>query len=221
MSKYTIELRKVCKIYSREQVENWFKDYEIEDYLTSSQIEAITNAGVWNKNKLARKIVDHYYMREIGFETPYLFKHYAKIKMNEIMERMLPFIYSNSLSYSTLNEVDLTETFQRVIVNTGVSTSTSSNESSGLSVNSDTPQGQISKSTILNGKYASNTTASETTSEIGDSTTSENQNNESFTRRTTGIKNNTQKLIKDYRENIIAIDERIIKELNTLFMGLY
>lgn len=28
-------------------------------------------------------------------------------------------------------------------------------------------------------------------------------------------------LIREFRENIIAVDEEIIYELNTLFMGLY
>ena len=70
MASYTIELRKVCDIYGREEVENWFKDFELSDYLTPLQIQSIENVGLWNKNKLAKKIIDHYYMREIGFETP-------------------------------------------------------------------------------------------------------------------------------------------------------
>ena len=98
MASYTIELRKLCDYYTREVVEGWFKDYRIEDYLTLEQIQTITEKGVWNKDKLARKIVDHYYMREIGFETPMLFEHYVKMKMQEIMEDYLPVIYSNSSS---------------------------------------------------------------------------------------------------------------------------
>lgn len=70
MASYTIELRKVCDIYGREEVENWFKNYDLSDYLTPLQIQSIENVGLWNKNKLAKKIIDHYYMREIGFETP-------------------------------------------------------------------------------------------------------------------------------------------------------
>ena len=82
MATYTIELRRVCEIYGREEVENWFKSYEISDYLLPSQIEVINQGGMWTKEKLAKKIVDHYYMREIGFETPYLFRHYAIVTMN-------------------------------------------------------------------------------------------------------------------------------------------
>lgn len=65
MSKYTIELRRVCDIFTREEVENWFKDYNILDYITPDQYQVIQETSIWNKDKLARKIVDHYYMREI------------------------------------------------------------------------------------------------------------------------------------------------------------
>ena len=34
---------------------------------------------------LNQKILDHYYMEEIGLETPDLFNHYLKVRMNEIM----------------------------------------------------------------------------------------------------------------------------------------
>ena len=165
MAKYTIELRKICDIYGRNEVENWFKDYELKNYLTSEQIEVINQGGVWSKERLATKIVDHYFMREIGLETPALFKHYAKVTMQEIMERYLPKIYSNFLKYDPLSNVDYIETYTREIntdteaegSTTGKSNSNSSSNSSGLAVNSDTPQGQINKSEILNGKYASTT----------------------------------------------------------------
>lgn len=67
MAKYTIELRRVCEIYGRDEVENWFKSYDLSEYLTEKQIQQITKANVWSKDRLAKKIVDHYFMREIRF----------------------------------------------------------------------------------------------------------------------------------------------------------
>ena len=131
MASYTIELRKIIDYYGREEVENWFKDYELSNFLTPTQIEQIEKFNVWSKDRLARKIVDNYYMREIGFETPALFKHFAKIEMEKIMERQLPKIYSNFLEYDPLSNVDFTETYTREIEGT--------NESEGISnSNSDT-----------------------------------------------------------------------------------
>ena len=60
-------------LYTRNEVESWFCDYELTDFLTPTQIEVINKAGMWTKQKLARKIVDHFDMREIGFETPRTF----------------------------------------------------------------------------------------------------------------------------------------------------
>ena len=232
MASYTMQLRKVIEYFGREEVENWFKDYELNHYLTPTQIEQITKFNVWSKDRLATKIVDNYYMREIGFETPALFKHYAKIEMKKIMERYLPKIYSNFLEYDPLSNVDFTETYTREIAgqtqNQGTSNSTSQNNSSGLNVNSDTPQGQISKQNILTGSYASETNASETESEIQDNTSTENQGTsntiETFTRHEegdNGVIITNQRLVKEYREIIVAIDEEIINELNCLFMGIY
>lgn len=175
--------------FSRSQVESWFMDYELSDYLTTEQIEKIQNAGMWSKEKLARKIVDHYLMREIGYETPALFQHFAKIKMKEIMEYELPVVYSNSLEYDPLESVlfDITET--RNINGQGTSesssnssgtghsvasSSTSANES-GLTVSSDTPQTNISKTDILAGNYASETNASQADSTSSGSTTNDTQ----------------------------------------------
>ncbi|MGN1371234.1 MAG: hypothetical protein ACI4XM_03040 [Candidatus Coprovivens sp.] len=236
MSKYTIELRKVCEIYGRNEVEKWFKDYEITEFLSPSQIETINKLNVWNKDRLAQKIVDHYFMREIGFETPYLFKHYAKVTMQELMEKMLPIIYSNSLEYDPLESVDFDITETRKIkgegsgTSKGNSNSDSNNNSSGLTINSDTPQGQINKEEILSGKYASNTSGSESSSNIKDNTntssesTSKSESIEEFTHHeygNKGVLDSYQKMILQYRDTIRAVDAEIIKELNILFMGLY
>lgn len=224
MASYTIELRKVIDLYGRDTVENWFKDYELSDYLTPEEIESIETANIWNKNRLAKKIVDHYFMREIGFETPALFKHYAKVYMQEIMERKLPLIYSSSIKYDPLVNVDYTETFERNISGTGESSSTSNSSGTGLTVSSDTPQGQISKQAILSGAYASQTSASDTDNEISDSSNTSSSTDENYSKRVkgnSGVSATAQAMVKQFRENIIAIDEDIIKELNKCFMSLY
>ena len=233
-------LQEICELLTREEVESWFTNYNLNDYLTEEQISLITTAGVWNKEKLARKIVDHYYVREIGFETIGLFKHYAKVYMQEIMERKLPIIYSQYLKYDPLSNVDFTETYTREIVgNTNMqsngrasSNSNSNSSGSGLQVNSDTPQGEILKQNILNGTYASSTSANESSnnSSINDITQNQGTSNgssnqkEIFTRHEegdNGVIITNQRLVKEYREIISAVDEDIINELNKLFMGLY
>lgn len=232
MASYTIELRNVCAIYGRDEVENWFKDYNISNYLTPSQIETIEKAGLWSKDKLAEQIVDHYYMREIGLETPALFKHYAKVYMREIMERALPRIYSNSIQYDPMINVDFTESFERNIDGNssteGSSNSNSNSNSSGMNINNNTPQRRINKQDLNSGIYASSTSQSDTSSNIMDNTTNNSRGSsntlETYTRKqkgNSGALTTAQALIKQYRDIIIDIDEEIINELNKLFMGLY
>lgn len=228
MAKYSMELRKVCDYYTREEVEKWFKNYELSDFLRPDEIESIKTANIWSKDRLAKKIVDHYFMREIGFETPGLFKHYALITMQEIMEEKLPLIYSSSIKYDPLVNVDYTEKFERSLEgsanNNGESSSNSSSDS--LNINNNTPQTRISKQNLDDGIYASSVNQNE--SSINDKTTTSNNgsssSNENYTKNikgNSGVSATPQKMIKQYRENIIAIDRDIINELNSLFMGLY
>ena len=69
----------------------------MSDYLTQEEIDVINTRGTWTPQKLAKKIVDHYYLKDLGFETYAMFKHYAMIEMEEIMESKLPLIYSSAI----------------------------------------------------------------------------------------------------------------------------
>lgn len=212
MARYTIELRNVALIYGKETVKGWFSDYELSDYLSDDEIALIAERGVWSKEKLAEAIFDHYYMYEIGFETPALFAHQAKVLMRELMEEKAPLLYSAAIKYDPLVNVDYTETY------TGTSGSTSSSSGSGLNVQSDTPQGQISKETILAGNYASSTGANE--AENSANTTGE----EAYSKHVqgnSGVSATAQKMIQQYRDNIIMINRDIIKDMKSLFMGIY
>lgn len=232
MARYTIELRNVIQIFGEDKVRSWFEDYELSDYLTDEEIAVITARGIWSKSKLSKAIIDHYYMYEIGFETPALFRHYAKVLMREIMEEKAPLLYSAAITYDPLVNVDYTETYSGASSNSSTgqnsSSSSSTNNGSGLTVNSDTPQGKISKTTILAGDYATSTSANESSNTIQDTTSNtssgSNTGNESYTKRTkgnSGVSATAQKMIQQYRDNIIMINRDIIKDMNTLFMGVY
>ena len=210
MAKYTTNFYSLLNmgIYTKEDLKAWFTDYELSDYLTQEEIQVIESRGTWNKDKLADKIIDTYFFREFGLETPAMFKHYAKIKMRNIMESKLPLIYSAAIKYDPLVNVDFTESFER--------NSTGTATSSGLNVNSDTPQGQINKGAILTGSYASSTSADES-----DGSTSSNEEYLKKVKGNSGVSATAQKMVAQYRENIRAIDYEIIKELKSLFMGIY
>lgn len=235
MSKYTYELRELFTpikfnppLYTKEEVEGFFKDYELSDFLTEEQIATIEETGIWNKDKLAKMIVNHYYMRELGQETIGLFIHYAKVTMEELMEEYLPLIYSSAIQYDPLVNVDYTETFTRTanVDNTGRSVSDSTNSGDSIEITSDTPQGRITKQNILAGNYATATSGTETSGSINNitNTTSGSDSEEEYTKRikgNSGVSATAQKMIEQYRDNIRAINREIIEKLEPLFMGLY
>lgn len=216
MSRYTTELRTVCDLFTREEVEGWFKDYELSDYLTEEEIEVINQRGTWSKDKLAKKIVNHYWLCEIGYETPAMFRLYVKNEMNELMEEYLPLIYSASIKYDPLVNVDYKEEYHAT--DTGNTTGTS--KATGLVVNSDTPQGQINKQNILNGNYATNTSGSDS-----DTTSNADSNSTSDYVKTmkgnSGVSATAQRMVAQYRDNIRAIDREIIEKVNKHFMAIY
>lgn len=161
MSRYTMQLRAIEQLYGHNELVSWFSDYEMSDYLNAEQLSLIADKlPNWSKQKLAEKCIAKYYMREIGFETPYLFKHMLKVRLDEIMQIKLPYLYSLAIEYDPLVNVDYKESYTKNIEGTNTGTnanqesvgeesstsatsnanSTSTTASSGLQVDSDTPQ---------------------------------------------------------------------------------
>lgn len=232
MSRYTIQLSQVIGLFGEEEVKSWFTNFDELDYLTRDELKVIQDRGTWSKEKLAQKIIDHYYVYEIGYETPALFRHQVMAQMRELMEEYLPLIYSASIKYDPLVNVDFTETFKQTQKGTGSSTGTANSKSnsdgSNLTINSDTPQGQISKAKILEGKYASSTIANELdsstqdTSETKSDSKSDSQTEYSRTQKgNSGVSATAQKMVAQYRDNIRAFDREIINKLAPNFMGIF
>lgn len=232
MARYTIQLKDVCNLVGYDEVLSWFKSYDIATYLTQDEIKVINERGTWNPERLAQKIVSHYATYEIGYETPALFKHMVMNEMNELMEEYLPLIYSASIKFDPLVNVDFTEEFHQEesgkSKNTGSSQSNGTSSGSALAINSDTPQGQIDKKSILAGDYATSTVANENSSKNNDKTDTETNTDTSslndYVKRTkgnSGVSATAQALILQYRDTIRAIDREIIEKLNPHFMGIF
>lgn len=220
MATYTIQLRHIVATFGEEEVKSWFMDYDLRDYLTDEEIAVITSRGTWDKEKLAKMIIQHYEMREIGFETPSYFMHKAKTLMREIMEEKAPLIYSSAIKYDPLVNVDYTETYAED--STGKSNSKSTNSGNGLNIESDTPQGQINKNDILQGRYASKTSANESSNSINDN--SESSGTQKYTKQirgNSGVSATAQAMVRQYRQNIIMINHDIIDACASLFMNIY
>lgn len=236
MSKYTTSLRNCIFLYGENEVLSWFSSYDLKDYLFPEQIETIEKAGFWSKEKLAKKIINHFIMREIGYETTGLFRLKVINHMEEIMEYYLPLIYTTCLEYDPLINVDYTETYEMIGKDTanseisGNNNSQSNSNSESENLVNNTPQGKNKIEDTKNGTYVSNININK--SLINDTTSQntlsqsngETNRNENYTRHfkgNQGISATYQAMIKQFRENIKKITSEIIDELEKDFMGLW
>lgn len=233
MSRYTIELRYLIE----GNYDLGLKDYPIFD---ESYREQLNN-----------KIIQHYYFREIGFETEALFKNRLNQKMNEIMPYYNQMYESSKLVIDPLSTIDLEEVFSKKSNTTGEGTSSTSgtgNNTNNFNSTDTTDYGKISKfsdiaqaqttpNEILNDKYltsatvddgqdkntntGTNTSQTESTTS-GTSTDKRNlDENTTLTRKGNNGTASESELLNMYRETFLNIDMMIIDDLDELFLGIW
>lgn len=86
MSKYTTEVRYICEHYAGLNESTGFED--VDEIVEKARKKIFSNYPIFDENhraELEKKILKHYYTREIGFETVGLFKLYLNNRMAEIM----------------------------------------------------------------------------------------------------------------------------------------
>lgn len=110
MSKYTTEVRWI--------VENASTDDQTIDQRIDEALPTIFNFGypIWDieyKPTLEHKIIKHFYLREIAFETVGLWKLFLNQTLNEIMPYYNQLYLTVNKNYDFLDDVDLRETYQR------------------------------------------------------------------------------------------------------------
>lgn len=180
------------------------------------------------RETLNDKILNHYYLNEIGFETAALFRFYLNNKLNEIMPKY-NILYNAQISVleNIAGNVDLTETLTRTTSNTTTATSSSSNEATnkGKSVYLDTPQGDTYKGDIDSTNYATNVTWSDNdnTSSITDESNGSGTGSEDYVKRIVGNNGNKYNIdvLNEIRKNLIDIDLAVINDLEELFMQIF
>ena len=151
MSKYTTELRYL--------IENNF-DIGLKDY------------PIFDENyrePLNRKIINHYYFREIGMETAELFKRYLNNTMREIMPYYNQLYKSELLEFNPFYNVDKTVTADK---NNNSVSDFVGNISGKNTQTADTENTQTN-----NGKQQTTTAATSTGESVGNSTTTNRNKN--------------------------------------------
>ena len=233
MSKYTISIQEVCEsIYNKKKVndlalpdiETFFKGDNPDDIIKAVRSDIfdfnypLPNDSSDKKIELETKILKHYYMYEIGFDTFGRFKLALDEKLNLIIPYYNEFyktVEMNKENPLSNNDIIVTQNTNGSVK--GSNTLNSNGSSSTKQVFEDTPTSELGLD-----NYASNITTSTGSGENTQTGNNTSENNETLLRTTKGLSNySKQDMISRYRENILNIDEAIINELSDLFLLIY
>lgn len=253
MSKYTTEVRFICENSAG------FSESEGADNVDSILDKCWNkvfnfNFPIFDENYrqvLCRKILKHYYTREIAHETVGRWKLALNAKLNEIMPYYNQLYKSELLEFNPFYDVDLTRsregsgTSNRTSNNTETNSGTSKNVSSGSGTSntdtlnrfSDTPQNSMDTQgitdsvplTTVTKVNEDNTTTNESTDTLtrNDNKTgsgTENINNTDKYIETVKGKQGTENyssLLKKFRETFLNIDMMIINDCSDCFFTLW
>lgn len=253
MSKYTTEVRFICEnsagLSESEGADNvdsildkcWNKVFNFDFPIFDENYRQV----------LCRKILKHYYTREIAHETVGRWKLALNAKLNEIMPYYNQLYKSELLEFNPFYDVDLTRnregsgTSNKTSYNTETNSGTSENVSGGSSTSntdtlnrfSDTPQNSMDTQGIADSVPLT------TVTKVNEDNTTTNKSTDTLTRDDIKIGNgreninNTDKyietvkgkqgtenyssLLKKFRETFLNIDMMIIEDCSDCFFTLW
>lgn len=203
MSKYTTELRYI--------IESGYK------------LNALNSYPIFDENYrpvLNQYILNHFWMREIGFETVGEFDLYLGNTLNEIMP------YYNGMFKMAMSEIDpLTnykykETLDKSDV--GTTSSNSNTNGSSKSVESTPADGLVQMNEIENNVYASSATLNNNT--VNANGTVDSKTETDYVKLVSGYNGvSVGKLYDEYRRYVVSVVRLLMndKDLNQCFLGVY
>ena len=236
MSKYTTQVRFICETSAKLAESCGFID--VESVLVKSWDKIFTDFPIFDEKyrpELCKKILRHYYTREICCETVGRWKLFLNDKMKNIMP------YYNQLYKSELLKIQPLVSVDRSVTHEGSGSETKTTNRNGTnstssrtdghtdtwSYYSDTPQGGIAG--LDSNDYLTNAThnvGSDGTSTSLNSDTTENETgtgnrNDSYVDKILGYEGNQSEMLLKFRETFLNIDMMIIDELKDLFFTIY
>ncbi len=186
---------------------------------------------------LNTKILDHFRFREIGFETPALFKWFLNVKMREEMPLFNQYYLNALIQFNPLYAVNLTESSKKETAGASASDGTSSSETASdtntrnKDVSSDTPQGLLYLDEIEDpvNRYASRAdiASSEAGSTGTGSSTAHSENTitnvDDYLKTIVGSNGakSQSELVIEHRKTFLNVDMMVIAALEELFMAVW
>lgn len=168
-----------------------------------------------NKEEFECLILNHFLMRRIGYETYSAWYIAFRNKIKEIMP-----VY-NKL-FDSLENWDIFNDGEEITRETNTTGSDSSNTTSNVDVNttsdvrtSDTPQNELED--VRAGKYVSDYSYDQGTSQTTGTSSAESNNNQNVTETVKRSPIDKISLFKEYKNNVESIYTMIYKDLDSLF----
>lgn len=236
LSKYTSQVRFICETSAKLTDSCGFND--IEDILDKSWNKIFSDFPIFDEHyraELCKKILRHYYTREICCETVGRWKLFLSDKMKNIMPYYNQLYQSELLKIQPLVSVDRSVTHNgsgsetKTTTRNGTNTTSSSTDGSTntWSYYSDTPQGGING--LDSNDYLTNAThnvgSDNTTSRLNGSTSDNETGNgttkDMYVDKVLGFDGNQSEMLLKFRETFLNIDMMVIDELKDLFFTLY
>lgn len=247
MSKYTTEVRFICESKSGLSESKGFGS--VDEVLNGSWDKIFTSKVSFfdeeYRGVLCKKILKHYYLREIGCETVGIWLLWMNTKLEEIMPYYNKLYESELIKFNPMYDVDWNRKGNKTGNESGSgSRSTSGNNSgtntqSGTSSNtrkdlySDTPQGALtcveSETYLTNARKVSDSGETgvngSTSGSYEDSESSSNKvdTTEDYVESVSGKQGGSSysKLLNEFRETFLNIDMQVIEEFEEMFMGMW
>lgn len=175
------------------------------------------------RDTLNKKLIDHYYMDEIGSETLQLFIFRLNRNMHEIMPYYNQLYKSAQLEFDPLNGFNMVEVTQGTENSNAKANGTGTSNGRGKNLFNDTPQNAIGGGDILSQKYATSITLDETQTNTTSQSNSDSTRGRTETRTSKGSQyHNPSELLNSYRETLLNIDMMVIEDdkISSCFMAL-
>lgn len=131
-----------------------------------------------DKKAFEKKVIDHYYFRQIGSETVGRFLHQFRTKVREVMPYYIQLYESQALMQSIedpFGNVDIVETFEQESSDTSSGTSSFHNLSNTSGTTSGTASGSSTSKTSGTESAESETTTTSTSNETTNNTVTEDK----------------------------------------------
>ena len=222
MSKYTTEVRFICETYAG-----------LNESVGADNVDDVINKS-WNKifttkteffdenyrSVLCKKIIKHYYLREIGCESVGIWKLWINTRLEEIMPYYNQLYESAKIKFNPMHDVDLTREHKRKenetatgnrgttgnrdtnITNNGTTNRITNSNENKKDLYSDTPQGALTG--VENEKYLTN--ARKITDNVNGTDNSEVNNTEKNASNYTDKEETTSNVdtTEDYLETLVG-----------------